>query len=58
MGRPPTGAKLVAFRLLPQLMARIKRVIQLKKKEKTVTEYVVTSVESQLKRDEKKLGVD
>jgi hypothetical protein len=58
MGRPPTGAKLVAFRLLPRMMARIKHVIQLKKKEKTVTEYVKTSVESQLKRDEKKLGID
>jgi hypothetical protein len=58
MGRPPTGVKLIAFRLLPQMLERIKRVIHFKKQEKTMTEYVKTSVESQLKKDEKKLGID
>ena len=58
MGRPPTGSKLHAFRFLPQMIARIKRVIQLKKKEKDITEYIKTSVENQLKKDEKKLGID
>jgi hypothetical protein len=58
MGRPPLGFKSFIFRLLPETITRIKRVIRHKKEEKNISDYVRTSVEKQLKKDEKKLGLD
>ena len=58
MGRPPKGFQSVMFRLMPDMMKRIKRVISLKKKEKDASEYARNAIVKQLEKDEKKLGLD